>query len=414
MADRRGAALQRLRGAHETALLAELRRSGGLSRSELIERSGLSRTTVFAIVSDLLASKTLVERPRAASGGTDGQDPATQGASGTGTSAARGRPAMSVFLNPRGAQLIGIGLLRTRLQIVIANHAHELVSRCTVPLAAEAGPGERVAAVGAAVDAMVAAHGISLAAVAGVGLGLPGLVRRRDQEPPDAASAEARIVSALGERFGTPVLTDNNTRLAALAETTWGAARDLSHIVYLQWSDRVGGGLVIDGRLVRGAHGAAGEIGHTSCDPQGPPCYCGGRGCLEGVIGLPALVDRCRARGVDVRDGAHLLALAASGQPAAVDVVREAAATAGRVLAGLAVQIDPAAVIVAGELAGLGAPVLAAVREQLETLALPGAALGITVAASTLGSEAAAQGAVAMLLRAAGNAPDGLASAGAA
>lgn len=390
MADRRAAALHRLRGTHEAALLAELRRSGALTRAELIGRLGLSRTTVFAIVSDLLGREALVEQPKDAPG-------------------SRGRPATTVRLNPRGAQLIGVGLLPDRLQIVVANHAHEVVARCGVPLPYGAGPDERVAAVVAAVGGLAAARDLSLAPVAGVGLGLPGPVRRREgQDPADAldpaadAPAVARITEALGRHFDAPVLTDNNTRLAALAETTWGAARGLSDVVYLRWSHGVGGGLVIGGRLVRGAHGAAGEIGHTSCDPQGPRCHCGGRGCLEGTIALPALLERCRARGLRARDAAELLAAASAGDPVPAGVVRDAAAAAGRVLAALAAQTDPECVVLAGEVAALGEPVLAVIREQLAALSLPGAARAITVTASVLGDDAAAQGAVAMLLRASG------------
>ncbi|MFJ4408502.1 ROK family transcriptional regulator [Streptomyces sp. NPDC088910] len=439
MPDRRGAALHRLRAAHEAAVLGELRRAGALSRAELIERLGLSRTTLFTIVSDLLAREAVVERPMTAPDGTwaagsgggtgtaaatasaaDGApDPTADAGARTGTQPPRGpgRPAMAVSLNPRGAQLIGIGLLPTRLQIVIANHAHEVVARSSTALRAEAGPDERVAAVVAAVGELVAERGVSLAPVTGVGLGLPGPVRRPDDErppdPADRAASAARIVAGLGDHFEAPVATDNNTRLAALAEITWGAARGLSDIVYLHWSQGVGGGLVVDGRLVRGAHGAAGEIGHTSCDPRGADCYCGGRGCLEGVIGVPALLAECRARGASVRDGRELVARAASGERPAADVVAGAATAAGRVLAALAAQTDPACVVIAGELAALGAPVLDTVRAQLTAFSLPAAARTIPVRASTLGDDAAAQGAVAMLLHAAGERVDVLVDGGA-
>lgn len=390
MPDRRGAALQRLRTAHEAAVLGELRRSGALSRSELTDRLGLSRTTLFAIISDLLAREAVVECPPA-------------GLPGAGQARGRGRPPAAVCLNPRGAQLIGIGLLPTRMQIVIANHAHEIVARSSAATPLGAGPDERVAAVVGAVSELVAGHGISLTPVAGVGLGLPGPVRRPDdQEQAGAAPSATRIAAELGRHFDAPVLTDNNTRLAALAEVTWGAARGLSDIVYLRWSDGVGGGLVVDGRLVHGAHGASGEIGHTSCDPRGPRCYCGGRGCLEGEIGVPALLAACRGRGATVRDARDLVARAASGEGVVVQVVREAASAAGRVLAALAAQTDPECVVVAGELAALDGPVRATIREQLAALSLPAAARDIAVRASSLGDDAAAQGAVAMLLRAAG------------
>ncbi|NDZ83440.1 ROK family transcriptional regulator, partial [Streptomyces sp. SID10853] len=293
-------ALQRLRRANEAAVLGELRRSGALSRGELKARIGLSRTTLFAIVSDLLARKAIVEQPAA-----DSELPR-----------GRGRPALEISLNAQGAELIGIDLQRNRIHVIIANCAHEVVGRYSAPLPLDSGPAERAAQAVAAVEELVRREGISLAPVEGIGLGLPGFVQNPASGDPDRKTPFAQhVAAALGSHFGVPVATENNSRLAALAEVTWGAARGRDNTVFLAWSDGVGGGLVVNGDLVHGAHGAAGEIGHTSCDPEGPLCHCGGRGCLEGVIRIPALLAACAERGVAAGDAAGLIALAAEGQP---------------------------------------------------------------------------------------------------
>ncbi|MEL5959651.1 ROK family protein [Streptomyces sp. CLV115] len=158
------------------------------------------------------------------------------------------------------------------------------------------------------------------------------------------------------------------------------------------WSQGVGGGLVVNGQLVRGAHGTAGEIGHTSCDPEGKPCHCGGRGCLEGLIGLPALLAACADRGVAVADAEEMIVLAAKGRPAVADVFRDVAVTAGRVLAALAAQVDPECIVVCGEPAALDELVLAPIREQLAALSLPAAPRTVEVRGSALGGDAAALG----------------------
>lgn len=365
-------------------MLGELRRSGALSRGELVDRVGLSRTTLFAIVSDLLAREAVIEH-------TGAERPR------------RGRPPLAVSLNPRGAELIGVELQRTRMHIVIANHAHEIVARVRIPLPTDSGPDELAEAVIAGVGDLVRERRISLAPVQGIGLGLPGFVH--DPTAEDARGMTpfaARIATGLGRHFDAPVVTDNNTRLAALAEVTWGAARGRDNAVYLRWSEGVGGGLVINGRLVRGAHGAAGEIGHTSCLPRGPRCHCGGRGCLEGAIRIPALLAACSSRGVAVRDADELVELAAAGGQTVRDVVHEAAVTAGRVLAALAAQTDPECIVIDGELAVLDDLVLGTIREQLAAFSLPAAPRDISVTASALGGDSAARGAIALLLRAAG------------
>ncbi|MFE6761002.1 ROK family transcriptional regulator [Streptomyces sp. NPDC057689] len=380
-------ALQRLRRANEAAVLGELRRSGALSRGELKDRVGLSRTTLFAIVSDLLERNAVVEQPA--------PDP--------GQPRGRGRPALEISLNSRGAELIGIDLQRHHIHVVVANCAHEIVGRYSAPVPADSQAAERAAQAIRAVEELVRRESISLAPVQGIGLGLPGFVQNPASGDRHTMTPFAGHVAAeLGRHFGAPVLTDNNSRLAALAEVTWGAARGFDNAVYLRWSQGVGGGLVVNGSLVHGAHGAAGEIGHTSCDPEGKPCHCGGRGCLEGLISVPALLASCAERGVGVRDADELIGLAAGGRPEVADVLRGAAVTAGRVLAALAAQVDPECVVVYGEPAVLDELVLAPIREQIATLSLPSAPRSIEVRGSTLGGDAAALGGVALLLRTTG------------
>ena len=98
----------------------------------------------------------------------------------------------------------------------------------------------------------------------------------------------------LGDRLGLPVYVDNDANLGALAEVRLGAARGKQHVVYVRASHGVGGGLVLGGEVFHGRVGAAGEIGHTTIDDQGPICRCGNRGCLEMYVGAPVLLDMLR------------------------------------------------------------------------------------------------------------------------
>ncbi len=97
------------------------------------------------------------------------------------------------------------------------------------------------------------------------------------------------IAQALADRFGVPVVLENDADAAALAESAWGAGKGISRFIYVTVSTGIGGGMVVDGRLYRGAAGAHPEIGHHVIDLHGPACYCGARGCWESLAGGAAM-----------------------------------------------------------------------------------------------------------------------------
>ncbi|WP_433244541.1 ROK family transcriptional regulator [Actinomadura nitritigenes] len=373
--EKRADALQRLRQAHEEVVLAALRAEGPMSRTRLTERTGLSRTTLFAIISELMERGAVIET----------------GAEDDGRPRGRGRPAARVSLNPDAGLLIGVDLGRRRIRVAIANIARQVVATAVDDSAPDADEAEQADLAVALIRKICEDRGIGLRALEAVGVGLVGVM--------DAPDRRWRAAERLGAAFGTRVEADNNARLAALAEQTWGAARSAEDVVYVRWSVGVGGGFISGGRLLRGAHGASGELGHVSVDPAGPPCHCGGRGCLEKRIGTPALLEAAASRGVRLTGTDDLLEAARSRTPAVTRVVVEAARTLGTVLAGTVAQLDPARVVVGGDLATLGGLVLDPIREALGELALPGARRPPDVVPADLGPAASAMGGIALMLR---------------
>ncbi|MEU7791811.1 ROK family protein [Micromonospora tulbaghiae] len=377
-------AMQRVRRAHTETLLAQLRSAGPLSRAELIRLTGLSRTTLFDIIGDLITRGVVVER-----------EPELSGQRG------RGRPTSTVSLNPSAGRIIGIDLARASITVVIATLGHDILASGTRAVTLTAGPARRADAAGKLIDDLVREHDIDLRALEAIGIGLPGLVTGRGRPAGGGgSSATAKQISTrIHERYGAAVITDNNSRLAALAEGTWGAARDVRDAVYVRWSDGVGGGFIVDGQLARGAHGAAGEIGHVSVDPDGDPCPCGGRGCLELLIRPSALIEQCARRGVTVQDPADLVAQAQAGVPAVREVLHDAAVLLGRVLSGSVVQLDPGTIAIGGLLAQAGDTVLEPVRTAIARLAIPRHPRRVDVVPAQFGDEGGAMGAVAAALR---------------
>jgi len=174
----------------------------------------------------------------------------------------------------------------------------------------------------------------------------------------------------LAEAAGLPAFVDNDTTLAMLAEHELGAARGTRDAVMLTMGTGVGGSIVSDGRLVRGSHGAAGELGHMTLDPDGPPCPgdCPGRGCLEAYVSGPALARmgyEYAAKGPDYNLGrmldekgeltaADVVHAARVGDPGAYEALLRTGERLGAAIAGLLNMLDPEVVVIGGGL-GIGA-----------------------------------------------------------
>ncbi|MCS6817371.1 MAG: ROK family protein [Blastocatellia bacterium] len=133
-----------------------------------------------------------------------------------------------------------------------------------------------------------------------VGVGLPGLVNAQTQRveaaPNLPALVKLNVAEAVAEKVRCPVLIENDANMAAYGEFVCGAARGRAHVIYIAIGTGIGAGLIYEGRLYRGALGFAGEFGHTTVDPDGLPCRCGNRGCLETIASGPNIVRRARER----------------------------------------------------------------------------------------------------------------------
>ena len=229
--------------------------------------------------------------------------------------------------------------------------------------------------------------------------------------------------AALRDALGVPVIVDNDANAAAWGEVCHGAARGLRDVLVITLGTGVGGGIVANGEIYRGAHGFAAEVGHFQTDPHGPPCACGQVGHWEAsasgstlgrmgreraaMAALPSALERAggdvsKVTGVIVGDAAQ------AGAPDAAAVVAAYAERVAVGIAGLANILDPARIVVSGGLVELGevllAPLRASVRGRLE-----GAAFRpeIDVVAAELGERAGVIGAAALARRLIPDAVDG-------
>lgn len=243
--------------------------------------------------------------------------------------------------------------------------------------------------------------------VAGLGVGVPSTVDQRSGRAVASVNiplAGVDLRDRLAERFGVPVMVENDANAAALAEHRLGAGRGTRHMVMLTLGTGVGGGLVLDDRLYRGATGAAAELGHVTIDVDGPPCQgtCPGRGHLEAfvsgtAVGLLAAeraeqrpngdLGRAAAAGRKV-DSRLAVALAAKGAGDAREVLDHAGFHLGVGVAGFVNVFNPEAVVVGGGLGEAEDLLLEPARREVRERALAPARDEVRIVPAELGREA--------------------------
>lgn len=233
-------------------------------------------------------------------------------------------------------------------------------------------------------------------ALNGIGVGVVGPVGAPDRGSLWTARHNA-IAALVRERFGTQALIDNNARLAALAETVWGANTGERNVLYLRLSHGVGGGLVMAGTLHRGAHGVSGMFGHITVDPDGAPCECGGTGCLETVASLGAVLDAYRNAGGAATQVPELMATLAAGDRTAHTVLARAGAHTGKVLGDVCLSLGPDVIVVGGELVDAGPALLEPIERELNAKVMRGSWPPLRVRPARLGHAPTALGAIALL-----------------
>lgn len=356
-----------------------------MSRGEIARVVGLSRTTLSEITGSLLQRGAIVV---------------------VDTDAARregsGRPAERLALDPASAQFMGLDFGHRRAHVAVADAAHDIMVSGSVRYDDSASWQTRTGLALGLLDRLSSEAGVHFGALQGIGIGVPGPYPAPEGAAwPRAASgttvlrpAPEGVDVAFAERFRAPVIVDNNTRLAALAEAISGAG-SVADLVYVRLSDGVGGGLVVGGRLVTGSAGLAGELGHVTVEPAGRPCRCGKRGCLETVASVPGILATCREYGLRLKNLQGLAAAVAGAHPVADRVLREAAVALGRVVGAATMTLNPAKVVIGGEITRLAPVVVEQVAATLAAEVFPTASASPVVEAARLSDDDGAIGALA-------------------
>jgi len=379
-ADPVGQRSETVRRANLGAIMRELHLRGPLSRSELVARTGLTRSAIRGLIGELTAA------------GLAGEVPAIPlGTPGRPSPLVRPEPettialALEIAVDSLAAAVVGLG--GEILQEVRVDRPRDHVSVDAI-VSDLAGLVERILVPSRRRDALI-----------GVGVGVAGVVRRADglvSTAPNLGWRDApvgeRLAAALG--LGVPLDVANEADLGAVAELQRGAARGADHVIYLSGEVGVGAGIIVDGRAITGVAGYGGEIGHMPINPAGSRCGCGAIGCFETEVGAVALLRRAGRPIEDGRGGIDaVLASASAGDPVAREALAETGRWLGLGLAGLVNLFNPRLVVFGGLFEQLYPFIEPAVQEALDRSALRAPRRLVSLVPSALGNDAALIGA---------------------
>ena len=378
-----------LRHLNRARVLRRLHAAGPATRSELVAFTGLNRSTIGVVVTELADVGLVLEQA-----GQPGQV---------------GRPSLRVVLNPESAVVVALDLRVERTVAALIGIGGEVLARLEQRHPRSYAPEVAVRTL-VSIVADLLEQGPPDAVWAGVGVGVPGTVEHRTglvHNAPNLGWSEVPFAQmlheGLKERLGRvpPVTVGNDADLGAIAEHVRGRGIGCRNLVYVTADVGVGGGVIVDGRPLIGAAGISGELGHMVVNPQGAPCRCGARGCWETVIGHDAIVMAGRGVnrgsavsdvGVDDPDVEDICVRATHGDAQARNALQVTGEWIGVGLANLVNILDPDVIVLGGHLRLLY-PQVSDMVEQRVSLALPSRSTRVQITVPALGGDSTLLGA---------------------
>jgi glucokinase len=306
---------------------------------------------------------------------------------------------------------VGIDVGGTKIAALRVTPDGEIVARETIPTPAD----DMAATLRAMVEA---GRAVVDASTRAVGVGAAGLVESARGVltfSPNLVWRDVEIGEFVHQGLGLPTLTDNDANVAAWGEYRFGAGRGHDHMLLVTVGTGIGGGIVTGGRLFRGAHGFAAEIGHIIVEPGGPLCGCGNRGCWEQVASGHAIsragrdaarqyphsaINRIAGGDPAMVGGPVVTRAALEGDEIARGILAEVGRRLGEGIAGLANVLDPGVVVVGGGAIEAGDLLLSPARTSfLASVEAPDSRPIVPILAAALGNDAGAVGAASLALQ---------------
>jgi len=315
--------------------------------------------------------------------------------------------------------VLGFDLGGTKFAFGIVREDGAVVASGRVETLADQGPAQAVRRAIDGARELLASSGFRAESLLGVGIASPGPLDIArgcvDGSPNLPGWTGFPIAGEIGKAFGLPARIDNDANAAAVGEFRFGAGKGFPNMVYVTLSTGIGGGVIVDGRLMRGANGNAAELGHLTLDIKGPPCPCGGRGCFEKYASGTAIAHRARAAlaagrpsslaalagGPDKVTSHHVLQGLAAGDTLAKEIWDETIEYLGRGFAVIINTFNPDRIVVGGGVTAAGDTLFGPLRKKALGYAFPRLAAVCTIAPAGLGGDVGVVGAAACAFEAA-------------
>jgi predicted NBD/HSP70 family sugar kinase len=363
-------------------VLRLIREGQAVTRADLARRTGLARSTVAQRVDTLIAHRLVYEAGGRASTG--------------------GRPPTVLAFNENAGVVLAADLGATHSRLAVADLSGDPLVEQAYDLDIATGPDLVLGWVQERYEELLAGAGRTMSEVLGIGVGITAPVaagRGEPVAPPIMPGWDGfSIPRWFATHYDAPVLVDNDVNIMALGEH-WTHWRDVEHLLYVKVGTGIGCGIVADRHIHRGAQGAAGDIGHIRIAGHDDiVCRCGNVGCLEAVAGGRALAQRLSEAGLPARSSRDVVGLVRSGEPLAIQIVRDAGRYLGEVLAGAVNFFNPGAIVIGGDIADAHQHLLAGVREVAIRRSLPMATRDLRMVPSQLGDRAGVIGAAIMVI----------------
>lgn len=337
------------------------------TKTELAKLTGHARSTISTRLAELVARGLVIQLEE--------------------TTPTKGRPSAAYALDMQGRLIGAFDFGAHHGVFAVTDLAGKVLAHRAELLDIADGPVKVLALATGALEALVDGLGRSAADLVGIGIGLPGPVEHETGLPisPPIMPGWDRfdIKTYVRQTFDVPVVVDNDVNVMAIGEMI-GSHADQEDILVVKVATGVGAGIIAGGHLVRGADGAAGDLGHVQVEAgQGRLCRCGQFGCCEAVASGAGVAQTLTQLGIPAAGAMDVVRLVRGGHLEATRVVREAGRIIGQVLAGCICLLNPAFIIIGGEMAQVGEPLLAGVREMVYQRSQPLATKHLRIVTAT-------------------------------
>jgi len=361
--------------------------AGTSTRNELARTTGLSVATVATIIQELRGEDLVVDAGSSALGA--------------------GRPTTMLRVNGDRGRILGIDVAETYVRAIVFDASLEEVASVEVPMDESLPSASSVTeSIVRAVETALRETAIDRERVLGAGIALPGLISAEesaDAVAPRWAARNVEVLRQLRERIGLPLVVENPLKAIATAELWFGRGRTASSMVIANLGTGVGAGIVLEGKILRGATHSAGEWGHAVLVLDGRSCRCGRRGCVEAYVGAPGIQATLREIAPDHAlavvpqrefiDGLASAHRRTGGDPVVDEVLTRTAHYLGVALGDLAAIIDPEVLMLTGWTAWtLGDDLVEPTKQELQRRAPVGATAPVDLGVSTVRGSSVAIG----------------------